>query len=173
MRWALSAVFLASACSGGVVSGGLPPEALVPVEGAPKAYEGAAITFDRSRSREVLFAGSETFELAVAGWMQVAATGPSARTFAAMAYDEKRARVTLFGGTCAEGCCDDTWTWDGASWSKLPTAAQPQARSGATMSWDAQREELLLANGSACDEYAEPFRDLWSFDGTIWKQTWP
>ena len=62
-------------------------------------------------------------------WTQLAAGEPHRRRAAdhAMAYDAARGRVVLFGGT-SDGAAglDDTWEWDGSTWT--PARIRPTRR---------------------------------------------
>jgi hypothetical protein len=63
-----------------------------------------------------------------------------------MTYDTGRARCVLFGGPDpAFSPLDDTWDWDGNTWS----AGQPgpPARSFASMAHDAARGRTVLFGG--------------------------
>ena len=47
-------------------------------------------------------------------------------TYHGMAYDPIRDRVVLFGADGNSQSSDDTWEWDGASWTQLtPPSSQP------------------------------------------------
>ncbi|MGH7685285.1 MAG: kelch repeat-containing protein [Candidatus Dormibacteria bacterium] len=74
---------------------------------------------------------------------------PPARAFAAAAYDEARHQVVLFGGTAANGTADldDTWTWDGSSWTQQHPSVSPPARAYAAMTYDPHAHDVLLVGG--------------------------
>src|SRR5262249_16872505 len=67
----------------------------------PSARAYAAMTFDVSRSRAILFGGSpsnghllgDTWEWDGSTWMRAATSGPTARYFHAMAYDSAQSRT--------------------------------------------------------------------------------
>ncbi|HEY0882217.1 MAG TPA: kelch repeat-containing protein, partial [Archangium sp.] len=62
----------------------------------------------------------------------------------AMAYDVSRARVVLFGGQGDGGRLDDTWEWDGASWTQLNPLTSPPPSAGHGMAWDPAGERVLV-----------------------------
>jgi hypothetical protein len=87
------------------------------------------------------------------------------------AYDAKREQVVLFGGleadhTAAESS-NKTWSFDGASWRELARGRGPAAGGGATLVYDAAREQVVLTGGGAYTN-AKPRAETWLFDGTAW-----
>lgn len=110
----------------------------------PTARYGHAMAFDQTGRRTLLFGGvwgrilsDETWGWDGTTWQQFTpATRPPARHGHAMALDPARSRVVLFGGYVAVGTAsasDDTWEWDGTTWSQATTTVRPLARSEATM----------------------------------------
>lgn len=53
-------------------------------------------------------------------WVERCSTacGPAPRSEAPMAYDAATGNITLFGGRTNSGFVDDTWTWNGAVWTR-------------------------------------------------------
>jgi hypothetical protein len=82
----------------------------------------------------------------------------------AMAYDLVSGRIVLFGGSGANlSYLNDTWTFDGATWTKLAPPVSPPARTAAGMTFDAAMQKLVMFGGfSNSDGY---FGDTWIFDG--------
>ena len=102
-------------------------------------------------------------------WKHVRAVGPPARRNFGIAYDARRARVVLLGGLAANPrrWLGDHWTWDGASWTEVPTATmQPSARSHTTLLNDARGGRLLYFGGASEQGIR---RELWVFDAHGWK----
>src|SRR5262249_12382183 len=64
-------------------------------------------------------------------WMHAApATTPPGRYDAGMAFDSARNRTVLFGGVDVNfNGLNDTWEWDGSTWTQLSPATSPPARS--------------------------------------------
>jgi hypothetical protein len=84
-----------------------------------------------------------------------------------MAYDSARARGTLYGGLAGDGsgALDDTWLWDGVSWS--PTVATgPLRRQRCALAYDAARERVVLFGGLAEPAPIEGYTFEW--DGSAW-----
>jgi hypothetical protein len=120
----------------------------------PTARAEAAIAYDRTRGRLVLFGGyrrtsngtlrlGDTWEWDGSQWSQMAADGPAPRNGAALAYDERRRTTVLFGGS---GASDETWEWDGVVWKRLPTATVP-GRFNPAMTYDADRSMIVRFGG--------------------------
>ena len=87
----------------------------------------------------------------------MATGGPSPRDFAAMVFDCDRERVVLFGGSASGGPLEDTWEWNGTTWSPVPQTG-PGGRAGHAMAYDAARRRTVLVGG-----YSEgfPTGDTW------------
>jgi hypothetical protein len=95
----------------------------------------------------VALAGAGTFLALRNARQQGGAAGagyPAARENAAMAFDSTSGRTVMYGGISSTGTpLNDTWTWDGSSWSQLSTAS-PGALSSARMSDDPADGGVLL-----------------------------
>jgi len=94
---------------------------------------------------------------------------PPARHGASMAYDAAHGRVVLFGG-CANAQCttrlNDTWTWDGATWTQLAPVSSPSARAQAGLAYDATHGTLVLFGGE--DANGSVLGDTWIWNGMNW-----
>jgi hypothetical protein len=83
------------------------------------------------------------------------ATSPPARYAAAMTYDAHTRSVVLYGGASSQistgsssNFLDDTWTWDGSTWTQRNRLAHPPALVGGGMVYDAAARNAVLAGGS-------------------------
>ncbi len=76
---------------------------------------------------------------------------PPARSWPAMGYSPATGRTYLFGGTGTgqDGgtIYDDTWQWDGQTWTLLATDVHPDARDGAALAYDPTRRSMILYGG--------------------------
>jgi hypothetical protein len=87
--------------------------------------------------------------------------------------------ATCPSGTCSEGVCskailfggfgaqlfDDTWTFDGTSWTQVSVSSPPSARAEAVMA--ALGNEVVLFGGAT--NMSPPYlNDTWTYDGTRW-----
>jgi len=98
---------------------------------------------------------------------------PEAREKHAMAYDEARRQIVLFSGLYCDPVCfqrEETWTWDGSSWTQQHPVTSPRARQAANMVYDAARQKVVLFGGSSgFDVYG----DTWTWDGSNWTEEKP
>src|SRR2546430_3824241 len=107
------------------------------------------------------------------------ATSPPPRTDAGMIYDEARRQVVLFGGQNAvesapgQGLAplNDTWTWDGASWTNRKPATSPPASVGAGLVYNSKLGRVValvnvFLNGTQSNQ-------TWTWDGTNWVRILP
>ncbi|MFT3842141.1 MAG: kelch repeat-containing protein [Myxococcaceae bacterium] len=150
----------------------------------PSMRQSAAMVFDDALGKSVLFGGcdfvayqasSETWLYDGASWTQVALSGasPGARCNAMMAYDARRKKVVLFGGrdATAHASFDDTWEFDGTTWTQLAPAHSPPLRMMAAMTYDTTHGQVVLFGGA--DGISITFDDTWTFDGSDWTQQVP
>ena len=95
---------------------------------------------------------------------------PGPRAWVAIAFDEARGQLVFFGGADSEGGGNpfgDTWLWDGANWTKQTPSRGPDARYGHAMTYDAQRERVVLVGGYGAGAPAAR-NDVWEWNGKIW-----
>jgi len=142
-----------------------------------------AMTYDSGRGRVILFGGADeskvcgdTWEWDGRRWALVSQSGPGPRTFPAMAYDSIRKKVVLFGGNRVlfgknpneNRFLNDTWEWDGESWTQVQ-AAGPSPRAEAAMAFDSRRGRVVLFGGhDRAGEAGRRLGDTWEWDGKRW-----
>ncbi len=92
--------------------------------------------------------------------------GPAGRENFAMAYDSARQRVVVFGGHVAgsPNLVNDTWEWNGSSWTEMFPAVSPSARAFHAMAYDAARGEVILFGGNGVGTSGS----TWAWDGDNW-----
>lgn len=85
----------------------------------------------------------------------------------AMVHDPVLGRMILvrLGPTDLE-----TWTFDGASWSRMPTLAVPPPRIGFALAFDRSRGRVVLFGGLVNNM---PAADTWELEGTMWVEKTP
>lgn len=143
---------------------------LVAGERDPKLQTGFAMTsapsvgvFLVSASATLNSQGQEpfaTYRWTAAGWSQVTAAGPIKRAWPGFAYDPALGQILMFGGAFNGGNADDTWTWDGHSWTRLsPPGAQPVGGIG-SMAYDSGHRLMVWFGPDG----------TWTFDGNQWHQ---
>ncbi len=89
-----------------------------------------------------------------------------------MTYDATSKKVLLFGGFSGSGYLNDTWTFDGATWTKIETGTAPSARANAQMAYDRHVRKVILFGGY---DGHKDLGDTWLWDGTTstWTQATP
>ena len=158
---------------------------------APSARYYSGHAYDEARDRIVLFGGNDgsvpvlgdTWLFDGADWKQVAtASAPSARQFSSAAYDRQRERVVLFGGMRWTTnyfpwiVDNETWEWDGASWTRRTPAVSPPACASAGFAYDEARNRIVMFGGYAfvdTNGAVVNLDDTWEWDGTSWSKTAP
>ena len=159
--------------------------------GSPRARAASMMAYDPASNQLILFGGdgggigflNDTWNWNGTTWTQVADSGdsgcfntcsgsPQARSGAAMAYDAAIGKLVLFGGL---GPLNDTWTWDGTSWTQVADSDDPGCTTTCTggppttvsgsMAYDPPSNQLILFGGGGYNSNA-----TWNFDGTAWTQ---
>jgi len=163
---------LAGACLGAALlascdtssSGNRVPRALTPV------------VFDSARDVSVLFGGDPsspfagTWERSTGAWVRRATLdeGPSAREGHALAFDSVRGVTVLFGGFVGDNVLNnETWEWDGTTWTLRDTPFGPSPRAGHAMGFDSLRGVTVLFGGSP---ETGSDNQTWEWNGTVWQQ---
>ena len=149
-----------------------------------------SLAFDSVRGRMVAVAGrlpgqtvetalinaSAVFENDGRGWVAKGPPGgpPPRERAASVGYGSK---IVLFGGRSLDEPADllnDTWTYDGNEWRKVPVSNPPPACESSQLIHDTRRDRVLLIGGS-CNFGALAFNPsdvdgfrLWEFDGSDW-----
>ena len=91
-------------------------------------------------------------------WTKIASGSPQ-HAFPGVAYDPTLQHAVLFGGTsCAEDApTNDTWEWDGASWTMVtPIGAVPSARGSIRMAFDSAHGVAIVHGGWAPSDNPQP-----------------
>jgi hypothetical protein len=107
-----------------------------------------------------------------------AKVGPPAtpRAGASLAFDEARGEMVLFGGSTQRGIVNETWTWDGKSWTQHHPAVVPPARQEAAMAYDQARQRTVLYGGvgnATTGKGMVQLNDTWTWDGQSWREEHP
>ena len=108
-------------------------------------------------------------------WTQQSpATSPPSRDESAMAYDGAQSQVVLFGGYLSNNApfrSNDTWVWDGTTWTQQSPATSPSARADHAMAYDAAQGNVVLFGGFT--DTGTTLGDTWVWNGTTWTQQSP
>jgi hypothetical protein len=126
-------------------------------ESAPQPRLSASMAFDVRAGQMLLFGGAaerslgDTWAWQNGGWQRLdPPTSPPARENAALGYDRATGELVLFGGdsvtaTSSNGAArNDTWTWDGSTWTQRHPRHQPPATETPRLADDEARGVLLL-----------------------------
>jgi hypothetical protein len=144
----------------------------------PDGRNGHAMAYDIARGRTVMFGGmrdsvtDETWEWDGDVWTTVCGGntqchGPIGRYQHAMAYDSARGYMVLFGGSDGTNSLDDTWEWDGTTWTEVSVeGSQPSKRSGHVMTYDRVRHRIVLFGGITDTSISD---ETWEWDGKKWQ----
>ncbi|MFN0252224.1 MAG: hypothetical protein ACKV2T_35435 [Kofleriaceae bacterium] len=111
-----------------------------------------AMAYDAGRGRVVAFGGDVdsdnvgraiTLELDGTTWRTVATPiTPPGRFAAHMVYDAARKRLVMFGGEGDGGCLNDTWEFDGATWTEIVPV--PATACSQSMAYDGVAKRLVV-----------------------------
>lgn len=94
---------------------------------------------------------------------------PSSRASHGMAYDSGRSRTVVFGGQTQTGGVNETWEFDGATWTQMTPVVAPSARSAPELIYDTMRSRVVMFGGRRTTVLDE----TWCYDGTTWTQLLP
>ncbi|HYR23246.1 MAG TPA: hypothetical protein VEP30_10040, partial [Chthoniobacterales bacterium] len=127
-------------------------------------------------------AGGDLWSWNGTSWSLIDANAaPGPRYAAQFAYDALHKNIVLFSGALPQSTnffvtvpdADDTWTFDGSSWTQQSPANKPEPREGGGMVWDTARQRIILFGGYSDQEplYKDAFRqDAWTWDGSNWSE---
>ena len=136
--------------------------------------------YDTDRQKMVVLCNdATTWELdsASQAWKQITGlnTNPPVRRFSAMVYDQSLKKTVVFGGY-GTSYFDETWLWDGSTWTRVAKNNPPGARSGAMMWYDPNLKKTVMYGGVGrltTDGRIVYYSDQWTFDGSNWTQMNP
>jgi hypothetical protein len=155
------------------------------VPGTPGPRLGASMAWDKKDGYLVMFGGArygasgnvpynDTWVWAGDTWRQLKPpTSPPGRTFPAMAFDERSQRLLAFGGGAANSdpFRNDTWAWDGTTWTELHPTTTPPACGEARMVYDPELPGIVLVFQPCAGDAA--YATTWTWTGTNWLQLKP
>lgn len=93
-----------------------------------------------------------------------------------VAFDSHRGTLVVFGGqVIGSQLTNETWELNGSKWSLRAPAVSPSPRYGASLSFDADRNRMVLFGGTnklnpPPGTLGEDFDDTWEWDGTNWQR---
>jgi len=142
------------------------------------------MAYDSERGVVVMFGGidsggggslSDTWEWDGNNWEEnTSGPVPESRHSHAMAYHEEAGKVVMYGGYHVDGASgrlDDTWEYNGSSWSQRWPTSYPPARSWHAMVYNSDNGAIIIFGG----ETGSYTNDIWMYDYNMnnWEQRWP
>jgi len=144
----------------------------------PPVMTHLGMVYDLQRREAVLLgatgAGTQTWRWSetTRQWQQHAGTSPPYAAFGSLAYDVARAETIFFGGVLdwlqTAQYVNDTWAWNGTTWSQRQPASAPPERADAAMAFDFSTGGLVMFGGH--DDAFTMLDDVWDWDGVTWTQ---
>lgn len=143
----------------------------------PSAREWHAMAYDPVRDEMVMFGGYDGKETTGDTWTfhdgnwsrREPAVSPSLRYGHLMAFDPALQQVILFGGFTGDNggrdFLNDTWAWDGSTWTELHPSASPSPRARGRLAYDPARGRLVTFGGQTSGPNED---DTWGWDGATW-----
>jgi hypothetical protein len=126
------------------------------------------------RSPTISALANDTYRWSGSAWTLVPTpAAPQARFLHGMAYDRARGVFVLFGGRRAQLSQqltdNDTWEFDGTTWTERVLPQSPPPREEMGMVYDASTNRVVLFGGYDRDSMTL-YGDTWTYDGTTWTQ---
>ena len=139
------------------------------VDISPSARNGAAIAYDSSRGKAVLYGGSFNNDCWLwdgADWAEMLPPDPETLFYRyAMAFDSARGE-TIMAVKPEFGSAEmDTWGFDGASWTKKTPATPIPAQNGVAIAYDETLQKIIMLLRANASEF-----QTWTWDGADWTQ---
>jgi hypothetical protein len=105
-------------------------------------------------------------------WIDLAATGPGARSDVALAHDAGRDRIVLTGGWDGTRNLADVWEFDGTAWRARSASGGPGPHSSHALAYDEARGCVVLFGGWDGTSFLGA---TWEWDGAAgaWTQRLP
>ncbi len=162
-----------------------PSPSEIGVPGTPGGRLGASMAWDERNGYLLMFGGArfsssgnipynDTWIWTGNEWRQLQPTvSPPGRTFPAMAFDKDSQRVLLFGGGAANSdpSRNDTWAWDGTTWTELHPTTTPPLRAEARMVYDPDLPGIVLVSQASPGDAG--YVTTWTWTGSNLSQLNP
>lgn len=160
---------------------------VVPSTSSPPARTNHTMFYDQVRQSIVIFGGDassngtalldDMWEWNGEEWIDITPSsgGPEPRLAHTMVYDLARSSAIMFGGQGAlNELFNDTWEWDGSSWTQMSPATVPSARAGHGSVYDQATQRAVMFGGFATlSPPIERLGDTWEWNGVDWLQRSP
>jgi hypothetical protein len=90
---------------------------------------------------------------------------PTPRRGCVMVFDSARGVSVLYGGYSGSAFTNDTWEWNGTSWTEIQTPNRPSDRDRCAMAFDSARSRIVLFGGQTSSGASA---ETWEYDGANW-----
>jgi hypothetical protein len=195
MRRVVAAIgLLLMSCTPGDPGSSKASPAATPVAAAADAavaprLVGASLAYDTERSQLVMFGTwywpsefstgmtqpasptAETWTWRSGKWTKLApAASPPPRTWGGMAYDQAHRQIVLFGGggRGTVATLQDTWIWDGNTWSQRNPVTKPPVSALPVLVYHAKLGRVV-----ALVDVPGEVAQTWTWDGNSWTRLRP
>lgn len=126
----------------------------------------------------------DTWIFQAGAWMELfPSISPSARWGASMTFDSSDGYVLLFGGVppCPPSVpmydcplpLNDTWTFEGGTWTEVQPTVSPSPRAFAAMSYDSTTGSVVLFGGEGKTGGLGADNDTWTYHAGQWSSLHP
>jgi hypothetical protein len=106
-----------------------------------------------------------------ADWKLVSTGGPDVRYQCGLAFDSSRNVTVMFGGANVMGLMNDTWEWNGMTWTqKAKTGTVPGVRSLPYFAYDSDRKVTFMFGGYGSGINGAMNAETWEWNGASWTQ---
>ena len=119
------------------------------------------------------FYSRDTFQWTGKDWKLLGldeTNSPYPRMASVIAQDPIRKNVVLFGGISDIWVVQNTWTWDGTSWTKLNPVTQPPPLYYTTGGFDPLLKEVVVFGGGSV---GSDKKATWAWNGSNWTRLSP
>lgn len=154
---------------------------LAPATTPPPRW-GHRLVYDSHRARIVTFGGrsptttavaNDTWEWDGTNWQQVfPLASANARAFYSMAFDDRRGKVVMYGtqsgATVGSLGGNQTWEYDGTTWTQIVTPFTPPGLEAPAMVYDKGRGVTVMFGGFNGTPPGTDYRTTWEYDGNDW-----
>jgi hypothetical protein len=144
----------------------------------PAARAGHAMAGNPAADGILLFGGAggftqyaDTWTYDGTAWTRLfPPVSPPPKFFTAMVYDSARAVYVLYGGnaTFTQAGNNETWEFDGTTWTQRFPPANPGNLGGHAMAFDSVRNRVVLFGGIQTVAPINDSLETWEYTGTTW-----
>lgn len=136
------------------------------------------LVYDEARGETLMLGTTKEFKVEMYRWNEDAArwdpitgTMPSCANEATLTYQAHNQRVLAIGGVCAESTfSDETWEWDGSTWTKLTTTTATNRYVGSAVAYDRVHQRVVRFGGAGAFATV-PDSSTYVYSNLVWRFT--